>query len=258
MSRSVAAAPNGPDGLDALPRDGLGFRLRGLQASRLETFVDAAFAFAVTLLVVSFDAMPASVPELHDALRRAPAFLAGFAILAMFWVTHHRFSRRTGLLDARVTLLGLALIAVALLYVYPLRLITGIALHFVTAGWVPLPMSVDAGAGGFRSLYVIYGLGFGAMCSILWLLNRHALARADALALDAVERCVLEQEAGAMAWLLIPTVASIVLALAPLPAGTVWQGMPGIVYCSLAVLMPWYAVRSERALARARAAESAP
>ena len=190
MSRSVAAAPNGPDGLDALPRDGLGFRLRGLQASRLETFVDAAFAFAVTLLVVSFDAMPASVPELHDALRRAPAFLAGFAILAMFWVTHHRFSRRTGLLDARVTLLGLALIAVALLYVYPLRLITGIALHFVTAGWAPLPMSVDAGAGGFRSLYVIYGLGFGAMCSILWLLNRHALARADALALDALGEMV--------------------------------------------------------------------
>lgn len=35
-----------------------GFGLRGEAVTRLETFVDAAFAFAVTLLVVSFDAIP--------------------------------------------------------------------------------------------------------------------------------------------------------------------------------------------------------
>ncbi|MDR7193181.1 TMEM175 family protein [Luteimonas terrae] len=253
MSRSVAAAPTGPMALDALPRDADGFRLRGRQASRLETFVDAAFAFAVTLLVVSFDAMPANVPELHEALRRAPAFLAGFAILAMFWATHHRFSRRTGLTDARVTTLGLLLIAVALLYVYPLRLIMGVALHFLTGGWAPSPMPIGFTEGEFRSLYVIYGIGFAAMCSIMLLLNRHGLARADALALDSVERCVLRQEAGAMAWLLIPTAASIALSLLPMPPGTWWQGLPGIVYCTLAVLMPWYGVRAARELARVRA-----
>jgi hypothetical protein len=38
-----------PENLDALPRLG-GFRLRGLEMNRLETFIDAAFAFAVTLL----------------------------------------------------------------------------------------------------------------------------------------------------------------------------------------------------------------
>ena len=257
MSRSVAAAPRGPDRLDGLPRDGDGFRLRGLQASRLETFVDAAFAFAVTLLVVSFDAMPASMPELHEALRRAPAFIAGFAILAMFWASHHRFSRRTGLADARVTTLGLALIAVALLYVYPLRLIMGISLHFLTAGWAPSPMPIDFEAGAFRSLYVIYGLGFAAMCSVIALLNRHALAHADALGLDPVERCLLRQEAGAMLWLMIPCALSIGLALLPMPAPSVWQGLPGIIYCILAVLMPWYGVRSARELARVRAATEA-
>ena len=34
------------------------FRLRGLEMTRIEVFVDAAFAFAVTLLVISFDAIP--------------------------------------------------------------------------------------------------------------------------------------------------------------------------------------------------------
>ncbi len=208
----------------------------------------------MTLLVVSFDAMPASVAELQEALRRAPAFVAGFAVLAMFWASHHRFSRRTGLQDGRVTLLGLALIAVALLYVYPLRMIMGIALHFLTGGWAPSPMPIAFEEGEFRSLYLIYGLGFAAMCTIIALLNRHALARADALALDPVERCLLRQEAGAMLWLLIPTALSIVLALLPMPPATLWQGLPGLVYCTLAVLMPWYGVRSARALARVRAA----
>ena len=62
--------------LSKLPVEG-GVRLRGEQVTRLETFVDAAFAFAMTLLVVSFDAMPESFSELYDALRRLPAFLAG-------------------------------------------------------------------------------------------------------------------------------------------------------------------------------------
>ena len=256
MPASVAAAPPAPDPLSALPRDADGFRLRGTQASRLETFVDAAFAFAVTLLVVSFDAMPASVPELHEALRRAPAFLAGFAVLAMFWASHHRFSRRTGLHDGRVTLLGLTLIAVALLYVYPLRLIMGIALHFLTGGWAPSPMPIGFEAGEFRSLYVIYGLGFASMCGVIALLNRNALRRADALGLDAVEQCLLRQDAGAMLWLMVPTGASILLALLPMPPATLWQGLPGIIYCTLAVLMPWYGVRSARELARVRAAHS--
>ena len=38
-----------PRDLDALPRLG-GFRLRGMEMTRLETFIDAAFAFAITML----------------------------------------------------------------------------------------------------------------------------------------------------------------------------------------------------------------
>lgn len=41
-----------PRDLDALPRLN-GFRLRGLAMTRLEAFVDAAFAFAVRMLVIA-------------------------------------------------------------------------------------------------------------------------------------------------------------------------------------------------------------
>ena len=40
-----------PENLDSLPRLN-GFRLRGMQMTRLETFIDAAFAFAISMLVI--------------------------------------------------------------------------------------------------------------------------------------------------------------------------------------------------------------
>jgi hypothetical protein len=47
--RAQEIASGLPPDLDALPRLG-GFRLRGIAMTRLETFVDAAFAFAITML----------------------------------------------------------------------------------------------------------------------------------------------------------------------------------------------------------------
>ncbi|MDQ2701254.1 MAG: TMEM175 family protein [Pseudomonadota bacterium] len=58
---------------------------RGREVTRIETFVDAAFAFAVTLLVISFDAIPDSAQALVQALKGVPAFAASFALLAMLW-----------------------------------------------------------------------------------------------------------------------------------------------------------------------------
>ena len=44
--------------LDALPRL-TGFRLRGMEMTRLETFIDAAFAFAISMLVIA----PQQIPD---------------------------------------------------------------------------------------------------------------------------------------------------------------------------------------------------
>jgi hypothetical protein len=41
-----------PADLDSLPRL-RGFRLRGMKMTRLETFIDAAFAFAISMLVIA-------------------------------------------------------------------------------------------------------------------------------------------------------------------------------------------------------------
>ena len=84
--------------LDQVTRDSAGFRLRGLQMTRVETFTDAAFAFALTLLVISLQP-PTSFNDLLTALRGVPPFLLSASMLMMFWWGHHQWSRRYGLDD---------------------------------------------------------------------------------------------------------------------------------------------------------------
>ena len=230
--------------LSKLPVEG-GVRLRGEQVTRLETFVDAAFAFAVTLLVVSFDAMPDSFAELYDALRRFPAFLAGFAILALFWHAHHRFSRRYGLEDATIVVASLALVAATLFYVYPLRMVMSAAMGFFTGGWAPSEFKVGSFV-EFRLIFVIYGVGFALLASIIAWMNLHALRKAELLQLDAAERLAAESEV-ALNLVLIACASLSVAAAWLIPPHIGWlQALPGMVYGLLGIVMPVVGIRYAR------------
>ena len=68
------------------------------EVSRLEAFSDAAFAFALTLLVVSLD-VPKSYDELMRTMRGFPSFACCFALLVWIWHEHNMFFRRYGLQD---------------------------------------------------------------------------------------------------------------------------------------------------------------
>src|SRR3954454_20951608 len=72
-----------PGNLDALPRL-RGFRLRGIEMTRLETFIDAAFAFAVTVMVIAADRVPEDIDALLAAFKNVPAFIASVFVLGIF------------------------------------------------------------------------------------------------------------------------------------------------------------------------------
>ena len=100
-----------------------GFRLRGESMTRLEVFSDAAFAFAVTTLVVTGGEIPGNYDELIIALKKVPSFVLSFAQIIVFWITHRSWSRRYGLEDFWTTFLSMAMVFTILVYVFPLRLI---------------------------------------------------------------------------------------------------------------------------------------
>ena len=69
--RAEEIASGLPPDLDALPRL-KGFRLRGIAMTRLETFIDAAFAFAMTMLVIASQQISDDIGTLLAALRMCP------------------------------------------------------------------------------------------------------------------------------------------------------------------------------------------
>jgi uncharacterized membrane protein len=234
-----------------------GFRLRGPQPTRVDAFVDAAFAFAVTLLVISVGQMPTSVGDLWRALRGVPAFALSFYVIARVWLSHRRWTLCYGLEDGHTVRLSLLLVFVILLYVYPLRLLFSLMFSGWSGGWLAEQPVVLHGYGELRAAYLIFGIGYAAIALLMGLLYRHAWQLADALELDATERALTS--AVMQRWFVMIAVpaTSIVLALGiPMRDGHPLEPTaPGLPYLVIAVVRAVYARREARTLAAA-AAES--
>ena len=185
--------------LDELPvKDG--FRLRGMDMTRIQTFTDAAFAFALTLLVVSFD-IPGSYDELIAALRQVPAFALSAVLLMIFWAGHHAWSRRYGLDDWQTIVLSCLLVFTMLVYVYPLKFLFRAMMEYLSYALGLAGSSETFLLGSLSNvndLFVIYGIGYIAMCASIILLNLHAWRLRDDLELSELERYDTRAEIGAL------------------------------------------------------------
>lgn len=219
-----------------------GFRLRGLEMTRTETFTDAAFAFAVTLLVVSIDQIPTNMDQLFDALRGIPAFLMSFALLMLFWGGHWGWSRRYGLEDTPSVLLSCALVFIVLCYVYPLKFLSALFMHWVSGGQLATGAMITSGS-QLHTIFVIYGTGFVLMALIIVLLNAHALRQRKSLALNQIEIFLTKADLGA--WAIVGGVGLLSVLLALVTPPTTF-GLPGWVYMSLAIIMPIFGTLTGR------------
>ncbi len=135
-----------------------GFRLRGEAMTRIEVFSDAAFAFAVTMLVISLSAIPKNYVEFMDAIKGVPTFILSFSTIMGFWLAHRQWSRRFGLEDSISTFLTLGIIVVILIYVYPLKLLMSYTCHFASGGRLPTEFSITSPA-EMTGLVITLGAG---------------------------------------------------------------------------------------------------
>ncbi len=122
-----------PADLDALPRLE-GFRLRGMQMTRLETFIDAAFAFAITMLVIAAQEIPNDIETLLAAFRNVPTFIFSIFVIGIFWRGHWLWSRRYGLEDGVSIFISWSMLVTILIYIYPLKAVFGSMFYYLTHG----------------------------------------------------------------------------------------------------------------------------
>lgn len=170
-------------------------------AGRLDNFVDGAFAFALTLLVIAESSGGFGYGQLVEAVWRIPAFAAGFALIANFWFAHVSWRRAGGGSDTGAVLISLALVFCVLVYVQPVRVMTGTLTQLLTGGPVPRGFSLSG-------LFTLYGIGFAAMSALTAALYAHAIRRGE-IGGDARD--------GAVAWSVVAGAGLLSVALAQLP-----------------------------------------
>jgi hypothetical protein len=234
----------------AWPVSKSGFRLRGHDMTRTEAFTDAAFAFAVTLLVISVGDPPGTYEKMLDAVRGIPAFAVSFALIMLFWYGHWQWSRRFGLEDLPSIMLSATLVFTVLVYVYPLKFIFSLMMFWLSGRRVSVSAIIE-GPEQLYTIFAIYGVGFVAMALIVAGLNVHAFRCRDELELNELEQ--FDTRAEITSWLILASIGgiSVALALFTQPSPFAWPGW-SYMLCSFA--MPWHGVRTGRARERLLAA----
>jgi len=150
-----------------------GFRMRGLEMTRIEVFVDAAFAFAVTMLVISFDAIPSTHAEMILAIKTIPAFILAVVQLVWVWYTHNKWSRRYGLDTALTTVLSAALLIVVLVYIYPMRIMAQGFFAWVTNSYLIVNFNLKS-LHELADMFVFLGIGWFVLCMVFVLMYKYA------------------------------------------------------------------------------------
>lgn len=156
------------------------------RSTRLEAFSDAAFAFALTLLVVSLD-VPRSYDELQDLLLGFPSFGCCFALLCWIWWEHASFFQRYPLQDPVTVVINSLLLFVVLFYVYPLKFM----FDSMFAMMLPEPNAMrpvqKMEFWQLGNASAVYALGFLVLFLVFALLSHRAYRKRDELGLEPLD-----------------------------------------------------------------------
>lgn len=211
-----------------------GRTLRGENMTRIETFVDAAFAFSFTMLVISIDEIPRSAAELLELSQDIPAFVMSAAIIGSIWLAHSIWSRTFGLQDRLTVYLSLALVMLVLIFIYPIKLMCQLTIRYLSGGSIGTPLS-PMNSDDIASLIVYFAIGLLALSLIIISLYQNALHHRGELVLSDYENYFCHRMS--LAWMIVLTTAllSIVIVLV---GSDEMLALGGLIYFSLVVTIP--------------------
>ncbi len=192
--------------------------------SRIETFSDAVFAFAATLLVVSVGYEESSSVLKIDWVAFISFGVSFFVLVALWWL-HYNFFRRTDYIDSWIIALNAILLFVVLYYVFPLK-------SLINSMTGQQRLTIDE----ISSLFQLYSLGFLLIFSCFSLMYYRAYRKTK---LTAINMSLLFY-ARHFAIYIIVSFASILIAKSQF--GLKWA-LPGLIYMLLGPLCYIHGVR---------------
>lgn len=217
-------------GLDA------NFRYRGLEQTRIETFSDAVFAVAFTLVVLS-----STVPETFDELRKSihdiiPSFIC-IVLIVVIWYQHYVFFLRYGLQNTKTVIVNTFLLFMLLIYVYPLKFLARFLVELYGGLIFGRPDNfMDDFGGAMNSenmtlLMTAYGAGATLIFMAMAWLYRHAYKKREELELDEYESFATKVSLWQNVLMsLIPFLSTITAFFHPFGHGALNFGIAGFVY----------------------------
>jgi uncharacterized membrane protein len=218
------------------------FRFRGEEPGRLENFSDAAFALAITLLLIS-TSPPTNFDQIRKFVWEIIPFSLCIALLVMIWHQHFIFFYRYGLRNPTVIALNSIFLVIVLFYVYPLKYLTKAILIPLSRIFNQEMLREDLKAmysgSHMGELMIIYGLGATAVFGVLAFMYRYALSQSEELGLNHIEK--FDTRTSMQANMLMGTIPLVSVIVAAILYNSPWAGFySGITYFLYVLLMPTF------------------
>ncbi|WP_425393082.1 TMEM175 family protein [Ekhidna sp.] len=212
------------------------FQYRGLNQTRIETFSDAVFAVAFTLVVLS-----TTVPETFAELRKSiqdilPSFIC-IVLIVVIWYQHYVFFLRYGLQNTKTVTVNTLLLFLLLIYVYPLKFLARFLVELYSGLIFGRPDNFMDDFGGQMNsdnmtlLMTAYGAGATLIFMSMTWLYREAYNKRDDLDLNEYE--VFATKVSLWQNLLmssIPFFSTIIAFFHPFGHGALNFGIAGFIY----------------------------
>ena len=212
------------------------FRYRGLNQTRIETFSDAVFAVAFTLVVLS-----SAVPETFSELRKSihdiiPSFIC-IVLIVVIWYQHYVYYLRYGLQNTKTVTINTFLLFLLLIYVYPLKFLARFLVELYGGLIFGRPDNFMNNFGGEMNsenmtlLMTAYGAGATLIFMSMTWLYREAYKKREELELNEYEtfstKVSLWQN---LLMSTIPFLSTIVAFLHPFGYGSLNFAIAGFIY----------------------------